>query len=166
MNATVKEAPVHTEAVRQTIREHEDLRRHLAEIRQMVEAVTAIAAGRVAATDTGRQAAVRRLTAAIAEFQRLLAAHFSFEEKTGLPEELALRLPFVSDKARALRRDHVLILDELKALAASGRVATGPEEIAVYGGQVLHLVESVSGHEERETDLIQDAYLDETGEFD
>jgi len=157
MNATVKESPV-----QQTIREHEDLRQRMAEIRGQVETLSS---GKERGSPTSP---VGRLVGAVEEFQSLLAAHFAFEEETGLPEELALKLPHVSEKALSLRREHVQILEDLKALATQGRGSdlSRPEEIARYGDRVLRLIEAVSGHEEKETDLIQDAYLNEHGGAD
>ncbi len=151
-----------SDSIRRTVREHEDLHRRLSEIRARVEAVSSGSKGGDPAASLGG------LLAALGEFRTLLAAHFAFEEETGLPDELALKVPHLSEKALALRGEHQEILRDLAALSEQGRrtAPSRPEEMAGFGDRVLGLISEISRHEKNETKLIQDAYLDDLGSPD
>jgi hypothetical protein len=157
MNTTTQET-----SVQRTVREHEELRRRMEGLRTRAERASSSAPGSAPGPATAA------LVAALEEFRSLLVAHFAFEEESGLPEDLALKLPYVSEKTHSLRREHARILGELETLAGLGRTAApaSAHDVARFGAGVLHLIDTVSRHEENETDLIQDAYLDDLGRAD
>ena len=104
----------------------------------------------------------------LTELRQLLADHFGEEEKSGLSEELTLRLPHVADRAEALMGEHVRLLDDLRALVAKGQGASTSEALGdpKVRAEARTVLDRITHHEQNETDLIQKAYFDDVGAAD
>jgi hypothetical protein len=147
--------PREPEPHEKVLREHEDLRRVLAELRGLADRIV---------REPGGRDAPRALLDGVEALRSRLAAHFLHEEESGLPNALADRLPHVADRADMLRGEHFFILEDLQSLVNEAhRSLLVGEELGVRARQVLL---RIARHEERETSLIQQAFTSDIGGVD
>ena len=133
-------APVRPHVARNVVEEHRALRTLLAEVEGAFARPTPRAA-------SGPDVVAARLDT----LRGPLAAHFEEEERAGLFEEIEGRAPDQAPACSRLRSEHEGLIRRLDALRASS-----PEERrrSTWLHDVRVFLKDLSGHEERETDLL------------
>ena len=145
----------------QTEQEHRELRALTKEIRQSLKETPA-EAGKEQMRNWGR------VSDRILDLRDRLVLHFDQEERAGLTELFDEMQPHIADRSETLRGEHSGLLREMKALYvamllhAGGAGAPGTD----LRKWTLDVLNHLARHEEKETGLIQRAYLEELGTGD
>ncbi|HYN05153.1 MAG TPA: hemerythrin domain-containing protein [Vicinamibacteria bacterium] len=133
-------APVLPRVVRNVVKEHLALRALLAEVEQAFARAAPHAA-------SGPDVVAARLDT----LRGPLRAHFEEEERAHLFEEIEERAPEQAPACARLRGEHEGLIRRLDALrGASPEARRGP----TWTHDVRAFLDDLSGHEERETDLL------------
>ena len=90
--------------------------------------------------------------------------HFRFEEENGYLDAVAKREPRLERAVQQLADDHRRLAQSLDALVEEARVA--PHLDDTFRGKVLTWMEQLRRHEDRENDLVQDAFNTDIGAED
>jgi hypothetical protein len=134
------QAPVLPRVARNVVAEHQALRSLLSEVQEAFARPLPHAA-------SGPDVVAARLDT----LRGPLAAHFEEEERARLFEEIEDRAPDQAPACARLRAEHQGLIRRLDALrAASPEARRGP----TWTRDVRVFLDDVSGHEERETDLL------------
>ena len=134
-------APVLPHVARNVVAEHRALRTLLAEVRGGVRD------GPLPHAASGPDVVAARLDT----LRGPLGAHFEEEERAGLFEEIEERAPDQAPVCARLRAEHEGLIRRLDVLrAASPEARRGP----TWTREVRVFLDDLSGHEERETDLL------------
>jgi hypothetical protein len=140
LEAVMAHAPVVRRVSRDVVAEHRALRALLAEVEEAFERPLPRAA-------TGPDVVAARLDT----LRGRLGAHFEEEERAGLFEEIEGRAPDQAPACARLRAEHEGLIRRLDALrAGSPEARRGP----TWTREVRVFLDDLSGHEERETDLL------------
>lgn len=96
--------------------------------------------------------------------QTHITAHFRFEEQNGYMNAVQDRAPHLERVIQQLAEEHHQLAQGLNALIDQARTAGGLTEMLRQG--VRQWLERVRHHEERETDLVQEAFNQDIGAED
>ncbi len=133
-------APVLPRVARNVVEEHRTLRALLAEVESAFGRPSPHAA-------RGPDVVAARLDA----LRGPLRAHFEEEERAGLFEEIEDRAPDQAPACSRLRAEHEGLIRRLDSLCSASPEA---RRRSTWAHDVHVLLEDLSGHEERETDLL------------
>jgi len=96
----------------------------------------------------------------LARLQEKLRQHFAFEEEGGFLEPVITARPGLSRTVFRLLRQHAEIIVELEHLESGFDTAASLVQVRA---SVLRIIEVVDKHEVEETDLLQQALLEDLG---
>ncbi|MBP7146908.1 MAG: hemerythrin domain-containing protein [Acidobacteria bacterium] len=133
-------------SARAILAEHEELRRDLDQVRELVAALPA------AGAHEGWFAALSRHLAILGP---KLDQHFRSEERAGFFDEIEAAWPNAAPRCEQLRGEHAELVGRVANVAAAARSAAADPHLVAQ--QVRALVEALRGHESRETELFQQA---------
>ena len=145
----------------ETLEEHREIRRNVQELKDLLsEYRVGMEPGVWRAWNAGFSGKLLGL------HERLLG-HFRGEEKSGLYEALDERLPKIAHRTQAVRAEHQEILGELSGIVESLAVlqSTFPMEPKVLD-RAREVLLQIVRHEQKESDLIARAYLEDLGKLD
>jgi hypothetical protein len=96
-----------------------------------------------------------------------LKAHFAFEESGGFMTEVVNALPNLASKVIHLKEDHKVILDESEELSRIAKEETlTSETLPNFALRIFSLIRRLERHEQKETALVQSAFVDDLGMTD
>ena len=104
----------------------------------------------------------RRFASLLAELRDQLAMHFALEEAYGYFDEPLYVAPHLSERAQSLRRQHVMLYEEISGLAeAAANVLScngHPHVVRKIGQRFLDFYHRLHVHEAQENELIVEAF--------
>ena len=114
-----------------------------------------------------RAEAPKTIAAAIGSFMDYLRDHFEHEDNGGFFDELATQAPRLLDRARDVSGEHAGLLVTMKAFRDSATTGDATEAWWDKMDQEFQRVmKELMHHEQRERELLQDAFVDDIGTAD
>ena len=111
----------------------------------------------------GHAASARTARRRLEKLDRMLAAHFALEERSGRIESAVHAAPQFHPRAIALREQHRAFLAEMERIRTKARQASGPDAWMGIERAFLVLSESIRDHEMAEGEILSSAILDDLG---
>jgi iron-sulfur cluster repair protein YtfE (RIC family) len=139
-------------AISQVHRQHEEIVRHLRDLDERLAALR----GPSRAGDVRNDVAGR-----LARLQSELAEHFAEEERVGFLPEAASLEPRLTHRARRILSQHDLLRLELSNVVST--LARGTADWHQVREDFASFTSLLREHEQRENELINEAYLDDLG---
>ncbi len=148
-----KEQPDPEPSVSELREEHASLEERLARLEQGLLAV-------------GEEGTSEDLAEMLADLGVFLERHFAMEERSPLYEQLPLHEPRFADRLGRLRAEHEVLQEEVRSLVAAARAADfGPIDTH-FADRMRALARRIRAHEHAETEIVQQAWLEDHGEAD
>jgi hypothetical protein len=96
-----------------------------------------------------------------------LKAHFAFEESGGFMTDVIKALPNLASNVTHLKEDHKVILDESEELCKIAKEESlTSETLPTFALRIFILIRRLERHEQKETALVQSAFVDDLGMTD
>ena len=145
--------------VDQVLREHEELRGAIEELREFV------AAPQPEIGEEGHEVWAASMSGRVAKLHAMVSSHFRREDREGVLEELSHRHPRASKQIEALQEEHEEVLGSIRDLmmdTLSFSEGKTPKD-AKLSGRLGGILDRLENHERVETDLITRVEYEDVG---
>lgn len=136
----------------QTCHEHEELRRLLGNIQQIISL---------------RRDSIDRVAELLTILREQLQSHFNHEQVGGLFKRISKKAPWLTDRANLLEDQHPQFLEDLRELAGWAREnRSSPQWWEEIERRYLQFSKEFLCHESDENEMLQEAYGQDIGSQD